>query len=905
MSETNDGGAGVAGTAPAAPRDLRCEHFADPIGVDADPPALSWKLGDDRPGARQTAYQVVVTAADGDGVWDSGRVESGDSVCVPYSGPPLASATRVSWRVRAWDGGGVASGYSEPATWETGLLDAADWEPSAWVGSPALVGGPKSGAASPMLRRAFDLDGGKRVASARLYVTALGVYEAFVNGVRVGDHVLAPGWTDYRRRVHYQTFDVTPHLRPGGNAVGAVLGDGWYCGYTGNVPRRQVYGDRPLLRAKLVVTYADGSTATVATDGSWRTAAGPILSSDLFQGEHYDARREVAGWCGGAFDDSGWLPVLTVADPHPGLVIEASPAPPVRAVETIAAVGEPTSLGGGRWVFDFGQNLAGRVRLRLQGKAGQTVTLRHAEMLNADGTLYTENLRSAAATDHYTFRGEAGPGLGGGQRHGPGEASEEYEPHFTFHGFRYAELSGAGDRPPADALTAVVLQSDTPMTGRFECSDESVNTLWRNIVWGQRGNFLDVPTDCPQRDERLGWTGDAQVFIPTAAYNADVAGFFAKWQRDLADAQLASGAVPSVAPVGAMSGPDSRDGGPAWSDALVICPWVNYVHSGDAGPLAEHFESMRRFVDFLAEQSGEPLVRADPRRLDWCGFGDWLAVDAVTPGQAPTPRELIGTAYFARVAGLLSRVAAVVGRSGDAERYAGLRERVAAAFRREFVTPGGRVVGHTQTGYLLALGFDLLDERDRPGAVDHLVALIAQRGDHLSTGFVGTPLLLPTLARFGRHDVAYRLLTRRSYPSWLYTVDQGATTMWERWNSFTLDRGFGDAGMNSFNHYAYGAAGEFLYATVAGLAPDPDRPGFRHSVVRPVPGGGVTRASASLGTPYGTLASAWALDGGDFSLDLAVPPNATATVHLPDGSPPRDVAAGRHEFRAAMPANAG
>ena len=842
------------------PTDLRCEYQTNPLGIDVPQPRLSWKLAADGRGARQTAYQVRVAdspAALADGatghgrLWDSGRVESAQSVQVPYGGQPLASRQRAWWQVRVWDESGAASADSAPSWWEMALLERGDWQ-AEWIGA-GLVGGPRTTVPSPYLRRTFAL--GQPAASARLYVTALGVYEFFINGQRVGEDVLAPGWTDYSKRVRYQVYDVAALLHGGENVLGALLGDGWYSGHVCWYDR-QHYGDRPRLLAQLEIVTAAGEHLTIASDQAWRTAFGPLLESDEVMGESYDARLELDGWSAPGFDDRRWLPAERFDDT--GVSLVATGGPLVRRHEIIKPITDPTETprGSARWIYDFGQNLVGVVRLKLNGPAGATLKLRHAEVLNPDGSLYIANLRSARQTDYYTLRG-------GGE--------ETYEPHFTFHGFRYVELTGWPGPTPPDAPTAVVLHSHLPSTGSFECSEPLINQLQHNIVWGQKGNFLDVPTDCPQRDERMGWTGDAQVFSRTAAFNRDVAAFFNKWQQDLADAQGADGAFPMVAPKMAE---DQRDGGPAWADAGVIVPWTMYQAYADRRLLERHYASMARFVEYLRATSRD-LIRCYPGYDGFSGFGDWLSIEA------DTPKDLIGTAFFAHSAGLLARVAAVLGKHEDAARYEQLRQDVRRAFVERFVTPGGLVAGQSQTAYVLALHFDLLPAKLRPLAVEALVRDIEARKRHLSTGFVGASYLLDVLSDAGQLDLAYALLFQTTWPSWLYPVLQGATTIWERWDGWTQERGFQDPNMNSFNHYAYGAVGDWLYRVVAGIQSDPARPGYQHILLRPLPGGPLTWAKASYESAYGPIHSAWKLTDTGLEWQVTVPPNATATAQVP------------------------
>jgi alpha-L-rhamnosidase len=854
--------------------DLRCEYLAEPLGLDERLPRLSWRLEDARAGARQTAWQVVAASTpelleQKPDLWDSGRVLGDTCLDIVWAGRRLTSRQRVCWRVRAWDQDGAPSEWSEIARFELGLLQPRDWQ-AQWIGRP-VADDLQDTPPSPYLRRGFVLDAGT-ITAARLRVTARGIGEFHLNGQRVGNECFTPGWTDYAKRIQVVTFDVSGLVQPGANAVGAILADGWYAGYLAWTGKRGLYGAQTALLAQLEVDYADGRRVIIASGPEWRTAVGPILAADLYNGERYDARLALDGWSLPAFDDAAWTPATVIDPPKAKLVARRSG--PVRRQEELAVQAQ-TEPQFGVHVFDLGQNIVGWARIRVRAQAGDTVTVRYAEMLNPDGTLYTANLRSAKATDRYTCRGVG---------------EETYEPRFTFHGFRYVELTGLCEKPQPTDVTGVVVHTDIPPTGSFECSDPLVNRLQQNIVWGQRGNYLEVPTDCPQRDERLGWTGDAQVFIRTACFNRDVSAFFTKWCVDLADAQYADGAFPHVVPDvlregDAMKWARDTRGCAAWADAGVICPWTIHLCYGDTRILERQYESMAKWIAWR-ERTSRDLIH------DVACFGDWLAIDIAenNPGRSPTPRDLIATAYFARTAELTGRTAAVLGRRDDARRYATLARRVRAAFNREFVTPSGRVAGDTQTGYLLALGFDLLPPAKRAHALARLVADIEGRGWKLSTGFVGTPLLAPVLTAHGRMDVAYKLLHQQAYPSWLYTVLQGATTMWERWNSYTKEKGFGDVGMNSFNHYAYGAIGEWLYASVAGIDIDPARPGYKHILIRPQPGGELTWARGELRSRYGRIACGWRIEEKRLLVDVTIPPNTTATVILPGRKPTRVVA---------------
>jgi alpha-L-rhamnosidase len=833
---------------------LRCEYKVDPIGIDVAQPRLSWQLRSNARGVVQSAYQVQVTR-DGRTLWDTGRVASDRSVHVPYGGPALESSRRYAWRIRVWDGGGKASAWSAPAFWETGLLSPGDWK-ARWIES-AQDEGAKASQPAPMLRGTFAVKG--RVKAARAYVTSLGLYELEINGKRVGDQLLTPGWTSYKRRLQYQTYDVASHLRPGANAIGATLGDGWYRGFLAWRDRRAVYGDRLALLCQLRIEDEGGRVETVGTDGTWKSATGPIRSSDIYNGETYDARLERPGWSAAGYEDKDWAPVH-VADPAPRALV-APAGPPVRKIEEIRPV-KILKAPSGETIVDMGQNMVGHVRLKVRGPAGTTVTLRHAEVLDKAGNFYTANLRAAKQQVTYILKG-------GGD--------EVYEPHFTFQGFRYVAVAGWPGEPTLDGLTGVVVHSDMPVTGQFATSNPMLNQLQHNIRWGQKGNFVDVPTDCPQRDERLGWTGDAQVFSRTAAFNMDVAGFFTKWLGDVAADQNAKGSVPFVVPDVLSQGDRTAGGSAAWADVATIIPWNMYLSYADTRLLERQYPSMKAWVEYMRKEAGDKDL--------WntgFHFGDWLAFASTAsdyPG-ATTGKDLIATAFYEHSTDLLQRAAIVLGKKEDAAEYAALLPKIKEAFRKEFVTASGRVGENTQTAYALALQFDLLPEELRAEAARRLAAEVRTRG-HLTTGFVGTPYLCHVLSRCGYTDLAYRLLNRQDYPSWLYPVKQGATTIWERWDGLKPDGSFQDPGMNSFNHYAYGAIGEWMYRVVAGLEIDSQEPGYKHVLVQPQPGGGLASAEARLETLYGEAASGWAVTEGKVTVSATVPPNAHGTIRLP------------------------
>ncbi|HEV2693325.1 MAG TPA: family 78 glycoside hydrolase catalytic domain [Verrucomicrobiae bacterium] len=908
---------------------LRCEYLVNPPGVDVASPRLGWLVDSDRRGEKQTAYQILVASSakalndDHGDLWDSGKVASDETSQIVYGGAPLVSRESCFWKVKVWDRDGNAGEWSPSAQWDMGLLEPGDWK-ARWI-SPAFSAGNAEGgltirkatyetvqkansadvtavlngqikdgrlkvvinnetlgvdpasnvvkrlqveydyqgrtfkktvdenqtlllpgkpAPLPYLRKSFELK--SPVQRAVLRVTALGLYEAHINGQRVGDHALAPDWTDYRQRVRYQTFDVTGLLKPGGNALGALLADGWFSGHIGN-GGYEFFGKEPAFLAQLEVTYTDGHTETIVTDDSWKSHDSPILSSDFMLGEDYDSRLEIKGWDGAGLDESGWTPVR-VRD-ESARKLESQVMEPVHELVEL----KPKTLKEskpGKWIYDLGQNMVGVVRLKVSAPAGTRITIRHAEMLNPDGSIYTTNLRGAPSIDHYVCKGDG---------------METWQPRFTFHGFRYVEISGLPGQPKKGMVTGIVIGSDTPRTGEFACSDPRINQLQSNIQWGQRGNYISLPTDCPQRDERLGWMGDAEVFIRTATYNADVAAFFTKWLVDVDDGQSPAGAFSNVSP----NPSKDRGGVPAWGDAGVICPWTIYQMYGDRRILENHLPAMIKWVDFLQTHS-DNLIRDKDRGED---FGDWLSINA------DTPKDLIGTAFFAYSTHLVAESCRVLGRDEEADKYDKLFADIKTAFNKRYVGPDGRIHGNTQCAYAMALKFELLPEAMRAKAAQYLAEDIKAKGNHLSTGFVGVSYLLPVLTDAGKADAAYGLLRQDTFPSWLFSVKHGATTIWERWDGWTPDKGFQDPGMNSFNHYSLGSCGEYLFGYIGGIRPA--SPGFKDILIAPVIRDGLTWAETSFDSAHGKIATSWKIKGKRLKLEVQVPANTTATISIP------------------------
>jgi alpha-L-rhamnosidase len=836
------------------------------LGTDETQPRLSWQVESKSRGEKQTAFQILVASSpkllqqDKGDLWDTGKLAGDETIGTVYAGTPLVSQEYCYWKVCVWDRDGHAI-WSHPAKWSMGLLKPEDWQ-AGWIGYDAerLKLAHQSLAAIaedgkkvepylppvPYFRKNFNA--GRSIVRATLYASALGLVEVHLNGHRVSEDFFTPGWTDYDQRVHYRTYDVTKLVRRGGNVLGAVLADGWYSGYVGYAGQRNYYGKLPRIRLQLQLEYADGTSAIVGTGPDWKATTGPVREADFLKGETYDARQELDGWDQPGFKDDNWQPVVTDSEVHP--LMQAHPGPPVRIIAEFKAkaISEPKP---GFYVLNLGQNFAGMARLKISGTPGQKITLRFAERLNSDGTIYTTNLRSARSTDTYICKGTA---------------VETWEPHFTFHGFQYVEVAGLKKPPTKDQIVGLALSSDTPVVGSFSCSDPMLNQLHNNIYWTQRANFIDIPTDCPQRDERLGWTGDAQVYVRTATLNCDVEAFYTKWLVDLdEDGQRADGEFPMVAPVKVAG----DDGGPAWADAGVICPWTIYDVYGDRRILERHYDAMTKFIAFCQNRSKANLLPPDKYHC----FGDWLNINA------DTPKDVIYTAYFAYSTKLTAQAAAVLGKTDNAAKYNDLFTRIKAAFNQAYVTDDGRISGDTQTAYVLALAFDLVDGERAKLAAQHLVDNIAKRDWHLSTGFIGTKDLMLVLAKIGRNDVAYRLIYNDTFPSWGFSIEHGATSIWERWDGWTPEKGFQDPGMNSFAHYSFGAVYQWMVENIGGIRSD--GPAYQHIIIAPQLDGKLTAATTSYDSIRGRIETGWKRDGGNFSLNVIIPPNTAATVYLP------------------------
>ena len=844
----------MEGSAQVSVKNLRAENRINPVGLDVPTPRFSWQLISNQKNLMQTAYEIRVTNKSGKSViWNSGKQSSDQSTYVPYSGGLLQSAITYYWQVRVWDNKGNASEWSDQAFWQMGLLQKDDWK-AKWIesGSPAdSVNGP-----SLLFRKPFLIK--KKVISATAFITAHGIYETSINGRKIGDAFLTPGWTSYNKRLQYQTYDITGLIAMGENVVGMNVGSGWYRTPLAWNDNKNLYGKKLGVLLQVNIIYSDGSQEAIISDNSWKTTdKGPIRFSEIYNGEILDARQEIQGWNKPGFDDGSWQSVMERDYLKSNLI--ATYNEPVLKHESFHPV-RIFKTENGEQIIDFGQNMVGWAQLKVQGKAGDEITVEHAEVLDKNGHFYTENLRAAKATDTYILNGKG---------------EELFEPHFTFHGFRYLRVKGFPGEMKPENITAVTLYSNMNPTGQFACSNPMLNQLQHNIQWGQKGNFLDIPTDCPQRDERLGWTGDAQAFSRTASFNMDVHNFFSKWMKDVAADQSEDGKVPFVVPN--VLGPTSG-GSAGWADVSTIIPWNMWLAYGDPKILEDQYPSMKGWVGFMQNHSTDYLWNTGFH------FGDWLfyrPADDNDGRSAVTDKYLIAQCFFAHSIQLLLNAAKVLNKQNDIQKYSELLHLVKDAFLREYTTSSGRLVSGTQTAYVLALQFDMLPDSLRAQAAKRLVNNIQDYDNHLTTGFLGTPYLCEVLTRYGYDTVAYKLLLQETYPSWLYPVKMGATTIWERWDGQKPDSSFQTPGMNSFNHYAYGAIGDWMYRNIAGLDTYEEGAGYKKIRIIPHTGGNLNYVSALLETGYGKLSVYWKINNGNFSMDVEIPSNTTASIFIP------------------------
>ncbi|MFA6245392.1 MAG: glycoside hydrolase family 78 protein [Mucilaginibacter sp.] len=839
---------------------LLTEGQINPLSIDAPAPRFSWQAASDINKVNmQAAYQLEVDTIDAKSgksgnFWSSGKVLSSQSLYVPYRGKALKTGQSYSWRVKIWDTGGNQSSWSARAKWTMGLLSPGDWQ-AKWIGpsTPDAVNGP-----APLLRTHFLLH--KEIREATAFITSHGFYEAQINGRKVGDAYLTPGWTSYNKRLQYQAYNVKELLKSGENAIGVMLGSGWYRSPLGPYnPRPDFYGKNLGLLLQIKIVYSDGSQQMIVSDESWKSSTGALRFAEIYDGSVIDSRLAQQGWSSTGFDDRNWQRVKVLDFDKYNLV--ATTNEPVRQHETFKPVRIFTTPRGEK-VIDFGQNLVGWVQVTVKGHAGDSIKISHAEVLDKAGNFYTENLRAAKAQNIYILKDED---------------KQTFEPKFTWQGFRYAKVEGVkGELNPAD-FTGVAIYSDMKVTGSFACSNPLLNQLQHNIQWGQKGNFLDVPTDCPQRDERLGWTGDAQVFSRTASFNMNVHNFFIKWLKDVAADQYASGSIPHIIPDVFTDHHNEVGGSSGWGDVSTIVPWTVYTAYGDKQVLENQYGSMKAWVKYIEKQTRKNLwVTGDH-------FGDWLfySVNNDRDGtSAITNKYLIAQCFYAHSTQILLNSAKILHKNADVKYYTQLLQRIKRAFVKEYVTTNGLISSDTQTAYVLALEFDMLPLNLRKQAADRLVKNIAQYNYHLTTGFLGTPYLCDALSKFGYADVAYKLLLQDTYPSWLYPIKAGATTIWERWDGIRTDGSFEESSMNSYNHYAYGAIGDWMYQNITGI--QAAEPGYKKIIIKPVLGGGLSWAEGAYDCPYGRIESKWKISGNKLDMTVTIPPNTTADIFIPN-----------------------
>ncbi|MDR1445278.1 MAG: glycoside hydrolase family 78 protein [Treponema sp.] len=843
---------------------LRTEYRENPLGLYTGTPRFGWKIESDKQNVLQGAYSLQISSF-GDfhaELWESGKIDSGESQFVSCKGLSFASFEKKFWRVKIWDNLGEESPWSESAWFEVSMLKQDEWKAVFISAEDENAGAVSEGTA---LRREFNLS--KKIKSARLYASAKGIYEAWCNGTRAGDERLTPGFTEYGSRILFRTFDVTAALKQGPNALGFMVGPGWYKGdMAGWMGNRNCFGTRTAIIAQLRVVYEDDTVELVCSDGNWKCNKAPVLYSEIYHGEVYDAQKEERGWSEAGFTEQGWKPVYIESNDIS--MLRAADGLPVKEQEHFKALSLFTTPGGDR-VIDFGQNISGYVRFTVSGKAGDRVKIRHAEILDAQGNFYTENLRKARQTIEYSLRG-------GG--------AESYSPHFTFQGFRYIAVDEWPGNLDMNSFEAIAVYSDMRPTGSFTSSSELLNRFVINTAWSMKDNFVDIPTDCPQRDERLGWTGDAQIFCRSASFLMEAAPFFRKWLRDVAVSQLPDGRVPHVVPnvlKGYQHGDSEQDepaGATAWADAEVIIPWTMYRYFGDRAILEEQYPSMKKWVDYIrGVAEGGTLFNTGFH------FGDWVALDAKEGSYlGATPNDLSATAFYAYSTELLSKSAALLGKKEDAETYEKLHRKIAASFGEEFFSPRGRIAARTQTACILSLYFDLCPPHARKRTLDTLVELLKENTNHLTTGFLGTPFACRVLADNGRPDLAYELLSKEDFPSWLYQVTKGATTIWEHWDGLKPDGTMWSADMNSFNHYAYGAVCDWIFSSVGGLDTDSDAVGFKKALIKPLPGGPLAWAETNYESAYGLFSVRWEKSDNGLKVDVKAPHNTTALLILPE-----------------------
>lgn len=856
---------------------LRCEYLTEPLAVQTDSPRFSWEISARESDYRQSGFEIRVASGNNQKSlknadrWDSGLISSHETKQIVYDGEPLQPNTSYYWSVRSWDQNNEPGKWSEPAHFHT--RHAVDTWKAKWIGMPPSQAAPNdySIPPSPMIRKEFELT--KPVDKVLLTASAKGIYEVHINGEKIGDQHLAPGWTDYEQLIQYQIYSIDDLNQQSKNCLSVILADGWYAGRLGAIdfgwedyPWRGWYGRDLRFIGQLEVWYTDGSRETIATDDSWKFYAdGPIREADLFIGVTYDFNKEIAGWKTPGFDDSDWKTVTV--EPADYAILQPQIDQPVKVFREVAPV-SVSSPEEGYYILDMGQNMVGWLKLTLQGLPGDTVVMKHGEMLTEEGLVYRDNLRNAPQVETYILRDTA---------------SVTIEPLFTFHGFRYVQFEGLRHPPKMEDITGKVLVSATPETATFSCSNPMLNTLWKNIRWTQWGNQISVPTDCPQRSERMGWMGDAQVFAQTAIYNHDMSAFYTKWGKDIMHAQFETGEFSDVSPRG-MPDESRFINAPGWADAGLIVPFRLYENYGDVRVIANHYESMKKYIDLIHRLNPDLIY------LEGTGhaYNDWLNGNTIISDDYPKtggeiPRPVFNTAFFIRSTRLLAQAAELTGRTSDYKTYSQLADRILKKFQEEFVREDGTITGETQAGYAIALSFDLVPNEMRTKVGAKLVEAIAAYDNRMSTGFISTICMMNQLSELGYHELACQLAESTRLPSWGYSIEQGATTIWERWDAFVKGRGFQNAGMNSFNHYTFGSIGEWMYKHVLGIQPDPESPGWRHFYLAPKMGGTLTWAKGTYHSINGVISIDWVLNHNELDVRVEVPANTSATFVVPVG----------------------
>jgi alpha-L-rhamnosidase len=853
----------LAAFASLSPKQLRCEYLVNPLGLDTPQPRLSWIVDSDQRAQTQTAYQLLVASShvkldsDRGDRWDTGKVVSDQTIQVPYAGQPLGSGQSCFWKVRVWDQNGKVSDYSEAASWEMGLLSPQDWR-AHWIAQTTDT----NSCPAPLLRRAFTLDG--KLKRARAYVCGLGYYELHVNGHKLGDHLLDPGYTRYDKRDLYVTYDVTTALRRGKNALGVMLGNGWF-----NVQTRAVWNFHqapwraaPRLLLRLEIEYADGRTDTMVTDSAWKTSTGPVTFDSIYGGETYDARLEKTGWDTAGYDDSDWSPAQVVEAPVGKLVAQAMP--PIQADQTLRPQ-KLTEPKPGVFVFDMGQNCAGFAELRVRGPAGAKVVMKYSERLGKNGLIERAEIQQHVPrmdtnqqfqTDTYILKGK---GL------------EKWHSRFVYHGFQYVEVTGFPGKPTLESLRGVFLHSAVPVAGEFACSNPLLNKIWRAGRWSYLSNLQGIPTDCPHR-EKNGWTGDAHLAAEQGLFNYAPAAVYTKWMNDLGDEQRPTGELPGIVPTSGWG--YSWGNGPAWDSAFLLIPFYLYEYCGDTRVLRDHYNGLKLYVDYLTSKANDGIVSI--------GLNDWA------PFKTKTPADITSTAYYYRDAQIVALAAKLSGNEADAQKYADLAAGIKKAFNDKFYHPATGLYGNgSQTSLSCALYQGLVEPENQPVVLSNLVATVEQQHDHIDTGILGAKYLLNTLTENGRADVAYRIASQKDLPSWGWWIEQGATTLWEEWN-----------GTASRNHIMYGDISAWFYKALAGLNPDAAAPGFKHIIVKPNVVGELTSARASYDSVRGRIVSDWKVVSGKFLLTVTIPANTTATVWLPTTALEKITEGGRPAIKA-------